>query len=125
MPYCENCGSEISPTAKFCNNCGAVLSNASAASPANTPASMSTQPIQQPPYPAANAIPVQTQTPNASAESVLGVLALRKPKSLGRYDSFTGVLTNQRIIFAQTTSEMLKQASQTAKEQAKAEGKGF
>jgi hypothetical protein len=58
-------------------------------------------------------------------ENVLGVLLLRKPKSLGRYDTYTGVLTNQRIIFAQMTSEMLKNAIQPARDQAKAEGKGF
>jgi hypothetical protein len=61
----------------------------------------------------------------SSSEPVIGVLLLRKPKSLGRFDTFTGVLTNQRFIFAQMTSEMLKDAAMQAREQAKAEGKGF
>jgi len=44
---------------------------------------------------------------------------------MGRYDSFTGIATTQRIIFAQMTAEMIKNAVQTARDQAKAEGKGF
>jgi hypothetical protein len=52
-------------------------------------------------------------------------MLLRKPKSLGRYDTFTAVVTEQRMIFAQMTSDMLKNAIQAARDQAKAEGKGF
>lgn len=50
---------------------------------------------------------------------------MRKPKSLGRYDSWTAVITNYRVIFAQTTDKMAANAALQAKEQAKAEGKGF
>ena len=119
MPYCENCGVEINPKAKFCRNCGAAISNDSAPpKPAQqvAPAPVTSQPT-----------PIQTpaSAPPVSSETVLGALVLRKPKSLGRYDSFTGVVTNQRIIFAQMTSEMIKQSVQMAKDQAKAEGKGF
>jgi hypothetical protein len=46
-------------------------------------------------------------------------------KSLGRYDSFAGVVTNQRMIFATLTSKMLSDAAMQARDQAKAEGKGF
>jgi hypothetical protein len=60
-----------------------------------------------------------------TGERVVGVMLLRKPKSLGRYDSFTGVITTQRFIFAQMTSEMMKAAVQQARDQAKSEGKGF
>jgi predicted Zn-dependent peptidase len=52
-------------------------------------------------------------------------MLLRKPKSLGRYDTFTGIVTSQRMIFAQMTNEMLKNAIQASRDQAKAEGKGF
>ena len=55
----------------------------------------------------------------------MGAMLLRKPKSLGTYYSFTGVVTNSRIIFAQMTNEMVKQAIQQARSQAKAEGKSF
>jgi hypothetical protein len=46
-------------------------------------------------------------------------------KSLGRYDAFAGVVTTERLIFAQLTADMINQAAQQAREQAKADGKGF
>ena len=61
----------------------------------------------------------------SSVEKVVGVMLLRRPKSLGRYDTFTAVVTEQRMIFAQMTGEMLKNSIQAARDQAKAEGKGF
>jgi len=127
MPYCQNCGSEISSTAKFCRNCGAAQSNAPIPSSADETINASPQPVKTvPPIPLApQTTPIQARDPVVSGENVLGVLVLRKPKSLGRYDSFTGVVTNQRMILAQITSDLLKQAVQTAKDQAKAEGKGF
>jgi hypothetical protein len=58
-------------------------------------------------------------------ETTVGVILLRKPKSMGRWDTFTGVITTQRLIFAQMTSQMLTDAAQQSRDQAKAEGKGF
>jgi hypothetical protein len=68
------------------------------------------------------------QEPVASdiaGEATIGVILLRKPKSLGRWDTYTGVVTTQRFVFAQMTSEMLKVAVEQSREQAKAQGKGF
>ena len=128
MPYCENCGSEITPTAKFCRNCGAAQTNSTAQPQASAPTTPF-QPAQPIPPPPPTMQDMQTQAPaqtsNSVGEKVLGVMVLTKPKSLGRYDSFTGVVTNQRMILAQMTSDMVKQAVQMAKDQAKAEGKGF
>jgi hypothetical protein len=121
VPYCENCGTTINPEAKFCGKCGAARQTS--AQPAPTPAATSMPPqtaaIPQPP--AQPQVPPQT----SPAEPVLGVILLRKPKSLGRYDSFTAVVTAQRLIFAQMTSQMLADAAMQARAQAKAEGKGF
>jgi hypothetical protein len=114
MPYCENCGNELTSTSKFCGRCGSRVNVETQVNPAGSPA-----PVGAAPLPA-------TQGGNAAkSEPVLGILVLRKPKSLGRYDSFSGVLTNQRLIFAQMTGDMLKDAIKQAREQAKAEGKGF
>jgi hypothetical protein len=55
----------------------------------------------------------------------MGVMLLRKPKSMGRYDTYTGIVTTHRIIFAQMTSDMINRAVQAARDQAKAEGRGF
>jgi hypothetical protein len=65
-------------------------------------------------------IPVQI-----TSEQVVGVILLRKPKSLGRYDSWTAILTGYRLIFAQMTSQMVNDAVTQARSQAKADGKGF
>ena len=78
-------------------------------------------PYNQPTINAATQAPI----PRSGSEQVAGVMLLRKPKSLGRYDTFTGIVTSQRMIFAQMTDEMLKNAIQTSRDQAKAEGKGF
>jgi hypothetical protein len=114
MPYCENCGAEVDPNAKFCNKCGAALNVASMMPPPSPPSTQSPAKMQAP-----------ASTRDSGSENILGVMLLRKPKSLGRYDSFTGVVTTHRMIFAQMTSDMLKEAVKMAREQAKAEGKGF
>ena len=154
MPYCEACGAQVNLTAKFCGSCGAqrtpptqtppqpvqekprieyysppnMATVPSAPLPIMTqqtpPIFKPTQPGMQPPIQTqevSQTIPLQQQT----GEATVGVILLRHPKSLGRYDSYAGVVTTERLIFAQLTSEMLNQAAQQAREQAKAQGKGF
>ncbi len=130
MPYCENCGCQINPDAKFCRNCGAAIDKSPVNAQPNT--------LQTPMSPSPIPLPVQnvgvqnlsqiqpaTQVAEAGSEPVLGAIIFKKPKSLGRWDTFTGVVTGQRLIFAQMTSEMLKAAAQQSRDQAKAKGKGF
>lgn len=136
MPYCGNCGSQVNPNEKFCGKCGAALNkppvNAQPA-PERLAYSPSSSPPPPPPPPPTQASIAQTPpamqpatpTPQMSSESTVGVILFRKPKSLGRYDTYTGVVTNQRLIFAQMTNEMLTAAVLQSREQAKAEGKGF
>ncbi|PVX26402.1 MAG: hypothetical protein CW691_01590, partial [Candidatus Bathyarchaeum sp.] len=119
MPYCENCGKELKPTAKFCGNCGTPVEDYIQPKVDSSPAPVTTAP-QPVPSTTAEKSPAPSTT-----EPVLGVLILRKPKSLGRYDTYSGVLTPQRLIFAQMTSDMLKEAINQSRAQAKAEGKGF
>ena len=127
MPYCENCGSQINPGAKFCGNCGAAVNK----QPSNFQSQPETQQHYTPPPAEASVAqaPPQMQPPasaaEASSEPVFGAIIFKKPKSLGRWDTYTGVVTSQRLIFAQMTSEMLKVAVQQSRDQAKAEGKGF
>jgi hypothetical protein len=149
MPYCENCGTQINPNAKFCGNCGAAQTQTAATTnppvnspptqpkrerlsyysppPANTYVPSPATPITQPTMTQAAPFtqPIQTPTPQVNDESTVGVIVFRKPKSLGRFDTYTGVLTTHRLIFAQMTSAMLNDIAQQSREQAKAEGKGF
>jgi hypothetical protein len=156
MPYCENCGAQLNPNAKFCGSCGTPHNPPTQTSPAQptqliqpkpkpsyysppttqpspspTPPIMQTQPVRQAPVPQPQAnMPLMQPTPvpitqPMGSESIVGVIMLRKLKSLGRYDTFTGVVTTERLIFAQMTNEMITTAVQQAQDQAKAEGKGF
>ena len=130
MPYCENCGSQINPEAKFCRNCGAATGKSPINSQPNTTQTpISPSPMPQPVQTTMAQDPPQMQpaTPMAEANSepIIGAIIFKKAKSLGRWDTFTGVVTGQRLIFAQMTSEMLKAAAQQSRDQAKAEGKGF
>jgi hypothetical protein len=113
MPYCENCGKELKANSKFCGRCGKPVNDDEVTSAVSSE-SVNEQPETVP------QVNVQKDS-----EQVLSVLLLRKPKSLGRYDTFSGVLTGKRLIFAQMTGDMMKKAVKQAREQAKSEGKGF
>ncbi|MFZ7137249.1 MAG: zinc ribbon domain-containing protein [archaeon] len=118
MPFCENCGKELKETSKFCGNCGTPVKKYSQPPTVSEVAA----PVATAPEPAVEEKP---QSTTSVSEPVVGVILLRKPKSLGRYDTFSGILTNKRMVFAQMTSNMLKDAINQARAQAKAEGKGF
>jgi hypothetical protein len=153
MPYCENCGSQINLNAKFCGNCGAAQNPVATPTPVKPSVSAPPAPTKRerlsyysPPSPtafqmASPAPPIMQPSmvqaapsmqpaaampqAQASSEPIYGVILFRRVKSLGRWDTYTGVLTSQRLIFAQMTNEMIKTASQESREKAKSEGKGF
>jgi hypothetical protein len=81
-------------------------------------------PAYQPP-PTIQAAPQFSSAPQNGSERPVGVILVRKPKSMGRYDTWAAVITNVRMIFAQITSQMITNASMQARDQAKADGKGF
>ncbi len=117
MPHYKNCGIKVNPNMNYNKKIGATLN------PAPQGTAVRAYPTYTPPPPLPPPPPAMPYESNI--ENTVGILLLRKPKSLGRYDSFTGVITNRRMIFAQMTSEMLKDAAKIAKDQAKTEGKGF
>lgn len=117
MPYCGNCGTANNPEYKFCQNCGFPLSQQQSQLNYNV--------VPPPPPQLTVNTPIQEQAQGGYSENVIGVMLLRNPKSMGRYDTYTGIVTAHRLIFAQMTSEMLNRAIQAARDQAKAEGKGF
>ncbi len=59
-------------------------------------------------------------------ERLVGVVPLvRKQKSFGRMDTYTLILTESRMVFAQLTNDMMKRAAAEAQRKGKEEGKGF
>jgi hypothetical protein len=126
--FCAACSAPPEPGMKFCGSCGAPAEASSPAAPAQaTPAQTQAQTVP------AQAVPVQAapQTPAAPAiqaggEGVLGVVpSAKKMKFMGAFDTYTIVVTDRRMILAQMTQPMLKQAVAEAHARAKAEGKGF
>ncbi len=103
-----------------------ISSQTQTAQSSHTPAVAA--PTYQPPaksQPQSQIPPSYIAQPRNSTETTVGVILFRKPKSFGRYDTYTGVVTLERLIFAQMTPQMLNDAAMQAKEKAKAEGKGF
>ncbi len=59
-------------------------------------------------------------------EQIAAVIPLvRKPKSFGRSDTYTLVVTDSRMIFAELTGDMMKEAVMEAQQRGKEGGKGF
>lgn len=115
--FCSNCGSAISPNARFCGTCGAQIASAQ-------PAHQSPPPYTPPPppYTSTASLPVSQER----AEPIVAALpGLNRRKGLFGSQSFNLFITPERMIFAQVTSEMLKQAADQAKQNAKQQGKGF
>jgi hypothetical protein len=110
MPYCENCGSPLNPNVNFCGNCG-------------TPLKQQVQPFPPPP----SAIPIiqmeqvkiQNQFSQAVTEQILNFIIAKSSKRFGNPDYYTGILTNQQLIFAPMTKEMLKEVSEISRQQTK------
>jgi hypothetical protein len=89
MPFCSNCGSQVTEGHKFCNNCGAPL-NASAPQQQRA-ASPQQQPQAQPNY--------QPQ-PTPLGERVIGMI--EQCKYGFPVNTFTLFMTDRRIIVAKT-----------------------
>jgi hypothetical protein len=105
--FCPNCGHSLMTGARFCAVCGASLDGGAVGTPA----------AYQP-------LPAPSSAP--SSESVVGVLSfLERRKGLMGSEAFNLVLTADRLVFAKLTSDMLKAAVAQARQDAKAQGKGF
>ncbi|MBN1152255.1 MAG: hypothetical protein JXA58_03505 [Dehalococcoidia bacterium] len=60
------------------------------------------------------------------SENIVAVIPqVRKPKSFGRSDTYTLVVTDVRLVFAELTSAMLKEITAEVQRKGKEEGKGF
>ncbi len=60
------------------------------------------------------------------SEQIAAIIpTVRKPKSFGRSDTYTLIVTDSRMIFAEMTGDMTKEAAMEAQRRGKEEGKGF
>jgi len=112
--FCEQCGAPLGPGARFCNQCGQPV----VAAPASQPRPV--EPVATVPQPAA------APTAAASGEPVYGVIpGAQRRKGLLGFQTFSIVVTPQRLVFAETTSQMQKDAVREAADEAKRQGKGL
>ena len=123
LPFCPNCGRQISEDDRFCRSCGASI-NVEQAPSVPPPSAPYVAPIPAtayiPPPP-----PTPTPAPTAGERVICTVRNLMKPKSLGRWDTYNIVVTDRRMIFALMTGDMIKAAANEAQERGKSEEKGF
>lgn len=106
--FCGKCGAQMDGDARFCGKCGSTV----AVSPAT-----SAQPAPVAPA------PVQAQP---SGEPVLGVITgAQKKKGLFGFQTFSIVVTNQRLVFAEMSNKMMNEAVKEMNRRAKAAGKGL
>jgi len=111
MPYCENCGKPVNSNVNFCGNCGTQQK-------AQT---QITQPMPPPPYcePAPKLSLIQTSPMQTMPEQISSFIIVEGSKRFGSPEYFTGVLTNQRLIFVPLTKELQKEVTNISKQQAK------
>jgi hypothetical protein len=110
MPYCENCGTPVNQNVNFCGNCG-------------TPQKQQIQHIPPPPpsmpVPQIEQVKILNPYSQAVNEQILSFIIAKLSKRFGNADYYTGILTNQQLIFAPMTKEMLREVSEISKQQAK------
>lgn len=120
--FCSNCGSPLGPGNRFCAKCGAPVLAAPAAPAA---------PAQPPVPPAAPAPPqqvVQVVAPAPSpAEPIVGIITLQRRKGFmgASVETFSMLVTPGRLAMVLVSNQAMKDAVVAARDQARAEGKGF
>jgi hypothetical protein len=103
--FCEQCGGPLNPGARFCGHCGhAVQPLPEAAAPQPPP------PVQQAPQ----------------GEAILGVIpGAQRRKGLFGVQTFTLIVTDERLVLAEMTKQLMNQAVKEANAEVKRQGKGW
>ncbi len=119
--FCTSCGAPLVAGNAFCTRCGSALP-AAAPQPATAPPAAPVAPA-----PVAPQAPAPAQPPSADEQvlSILGGLTISSGFMGIKKTSYTLVMTNRRLVFAQLTSAMLKAAIESARAETKADGGGF
>ena len=122
--FCRQCGKELAPDSNFCDRCGTnVASYSGTADGAGAEIPVDSAGVETL---VTEFTEIRSDINQYTNEKTLGIIpVLKKPKSFGRWDTFAMVITDQRSIFPQITSQMLKEAVVEAQRKGKEEGKGF
>ncbi len=137
--FCAYCGTEFRESDRFCGQCGQpVPTLAPAPDPQAAPAQPDVAPpVAQPvtPPPAAPEQPLAPAPPaseprraSRQEEAILGVVASvqRRHGFMGlKVDSYSIIVTPQRLVFAYLSKQTMNDAVRQANAEAKAQGKGF
>ncbi len=112
--FCSRCGTPLAAGARFCANCGTPVQAAGtpAAAPPPPPAPVTVQ-IQAPPQP--------------TGEPIVGIISIqRRTGFMGMgTETFNMIVTPLRLAMVAVSNETMKEAVNAAREQARAQGKGF
>jgi len=110
--FCSSCGSPLAPGSRFCAKCGTPVQAAPAAPTA--------------PVPPQQVVQVVAPAP-AAGEPVVGVISVQRRKGFmgAGVETFSVLVTPYRLAFVLVSDQVMKQAVAAARDQAKAEGKGF
>lgn len=111
--YCGSCGGQLHAGDAFCTTCGTPVAAAAPQAPSAPPAAA--QPTAVAPSPA----------PGEQVLAVIGGLTLVGGFMGLKQKAYTLIVTDRRLVFAEITKEKTTAAVNAARDQAKAEGKGF
>ena len=128
--FCTACGTPLSPGDSFCTACGAQVP-APAPAPVPEPAPPSAEsmpapaPAPAPPVPPVAPAPAPTGAPAERILAVLGNLTQLGGFMGIKSKTYSLIITDWRVIFAQLTKEKMTAMVNQARDEAKASGKGF
>jgi len=117
--FCSNCGNPLESGARFCPYCGSPLSGVQ--SPQSVPV---TAPVASPPQTAPAAPLTQPASATVSEEKLIGVIPLSQRKGLFKFESFSLLVTEKRMIFALITNTIMKEQAAQLHSQGFAKGLG-
>lgn len=111
--FCGSCGTQAAPADAFCTTCGTPVAAAAPPAPSAPPAAA---------HPAAAA---SSPAPGEQILAVIGGLTLVGGFMGLKQKAYTLIITERRLVFVEITKEKTTAAVNAARDQAKAEGKGF
>jgi len=126
LKFCPWCGTRLGKDNRFCGQCGRAIPTLTAREAEETP--MPAPDLAPASVPDPAPAPPSTASRHASDEPIVGIIPGVQARRgfLGiKSDNYNLVLTTQRLIFAYVSKEMMNEAINAARQEAKAQGKGF